>query len=251
MKILDCETLDSTYESLEAILGLERREIITVLASIEPDTLSAACPEGYPAQWDYLSSLVQKTTRRRAAFDATCWFHCTRTWQHAFEEGLLPHSQVQDKVWEFLYGLVKDRVTLADWNQRQKEVRSCGLYHLRLKSGRCDDGPWGCLIRESAIEVCRSGMFVNYFDLPELVDNILRGVTLKGIDLEKEYKAQTQPTIVKFRTDCHQSQLLGTALFYAYSKHHDLGIGESCNRTDGGGGQPIPKEDIVKVEYLP
>jgi hypothetical protein len=250
MRILDCETIDTTYDSLGTILGLSHEELTRLFRLIDPDAMQARHPEGWPAQRRYLFSFIQEQTGCRIDFDATCWFHCTRTWGHAFEEGLLPHSLTQERVWEFLYRLVKDGQTWEQWGQIRESAMHSELYSERLRGGSSEDGPFGLLVRESAIAVCRSSVFVDYFDLPELVDNICRGVVLRDVDLKKEYIAHTKPTIVKFRTDCHRPDELQVALFYAYSRHYGLDVGMSCNWCYNGNGRVVPKERILKIEGL-
>lgn len=81
-----------------------------------------------------------------------------------------------------------------------------------------------------------------------MVDNICRAFIPPDVDLRKEYRAHTRPTIVKFRTNCHTTNELHVALFYAYSKHHGLDIGESCNWCYNGEGRVVSKGRILKIE---
>lgn len=250
MRILDCETIDTTYDSLEAILGLSRERLNGLFGLIDPDAIEVRHPEGYPAQQRHLFSFVKEETGCRTTFDATCWFHCTRTWGHTFEEGLLPHSLIQEKIWEFLYRLIEDGQTRKRWGQVKENALHSGLYSDRLRGGSSEDGPFGLLVRESAIVVCKSSVYVDYFDLPELVDNICRGVVLQDVDLAKEYMSHTKPTIVKFRSNCHRPDELRVALFYAYRRHYALDVGMSCTWCYNGNGHIVPKERILKVEVL-
>jgi hypothetical protein len=252
MRILDCETVETTYNSLEAILGLSRENLTSLFDSVEPHAFADQHPEGYRAQWRGLLSLLQAETDCQTDFDATCWFHCTRTWEHAFDEGLLPHSLVQEKIWDFLFQLVKDRLTSEQWAVVRKKVPVISrLYAGRLQQGSADDGPHGLLVRESAIAVVESGWGVNYFDMPELVDNICRGFRqLHDIDLEREFRTYTRPAIVKFRDDGHLPEALQVAIFYVYCKRHDLCVTESCNRCYSGHGHVVDRCRIEKVDFL-
>ena len=251
MKTLDCETPDATYNSLQAILGVGREELIGLFDSIDPDALYAKHPETDLARGGYLLSLLQKETGCSTDFDATCWFHCTRTWGHGYPDGLLPLSMAGETVWDFLYSLVKDRVTEKQWQTFEEDiVPASELYSVRYEAGKRDDGPYALLVRESARAVA-GNYGVDYFELPEHVDNICRGMPGPlGDALRTEYQAHTRPAIVKFRTDCHGSAELEMALYYVYRKHYDLDIGVPCNCCYDGEGRAIPKGDILDVEYI-
>ena len=250
MRTLDCETIDTAYESLANIIDVAHPELSGVFDSIAPGRLVGESPEGWPTRWRRLFSFVQEETRCRAHFDATCWFHCTRTWDHAFREGLLPQSLAEERIWQFLYQLVRDPQMKNRWEEVREGAQRSPLYSERRQGGSSEDGPFGLLIRESAMAACHSPRFVNYFDLPELVDYICRADILQGTDLAGEYRARTKPTIVKFRTKCHRADELRVAVFYAYAKRHGLDVTESCNWCYCGKGRGIPKEDILKVEVL-
>jgi hypothetical protein len=243
MRILDCETIDTTYESLEAILRLSRKYLSLLFDSLSPDDLADQHPEN---QSQGFLSFIQAQAGCQVDFDATCWFHCTRTWEQDFEEGLLPHSLIEERVWDFLYELADDRPTQKKWEEMKESARRSELYAYRLQS---EDGPFGLLIRESAIAVAGDYGW-NYFDLPELVDNICRVLDLHDVRLRERYRAHTRPTIVKFRTSCHRRDELAMASFYAYRRHHRLDISWACNLCYDAKGQVVPKDHILSVQQV-
>src|SRR6266576_2433296 len=99
MKTLDCESVDSTYESLKQILGISRSNLESLFDEIaitrleDSDAASRISPE------DYVLTGVQQISRTQSEYDQTCWFHLTRVSEPSrFENGLLPLPQVIESI---------------------------------------------------------------------------------------------------------------------------------------------------------
>jgi hypothetical protein len=71
MKILDCESLKSTCESLENILGIKESRLHKLFDSM--DVYDDSCTDIEPIS--RLFSYVVNETHCQVDFDATCWFH--------------------------------------------------------------------------------------------------------------------------------------------------------------------------------
>lgn len=252
MRILDCETIGKTYGSLEAILGIDRETLKSLFASIVPSALTHAYPGGCPAEGRGLLSRLRCQTGCPTDFDATRWFHCTRTWEHAFEEGLLPHSLAQEKIWEFLHQMVAHRLTSEQWNSARNAIPRTELYAERLRQGSRDDGPHALLVRESAMVEAKSGWGTDYFTIPELVDNISRPFyQMYNIDLATEFQMRTRAAIVKFQINEQPQEALQVAAYYAYRKFHGLDVGEGvCSLCYSGQGHTVDPRWIEKVEFI-
>src|SRR5262245_8960616 len=94
MTVLDCETIDSIYGSLEAIAGVKRSAIESFLDSMDLEALyRSSSPPRIPGN-DYLLDAFRRTFRSELSYDATCWFHLTRVPEGCnFEAGILPLNQ--------------------------------------------------------------------------------------------------------------------------------------------------------------
>ena len=252
MKTLDCESLSSTYKSLEFILGLTKHELQQIFDSTDiPGRVSDSAD---PAK--ELFSYIERQTHCQAEFDATCWFHCTRTWpSNTFDIGLLPLDQVIDKIWNFLFDLTKGQITSQQWADFKHSIESSNshwadLYRMKLANAKLHGGPHALLIREAAIEAAKSSMYWNYFEIPEIVYDISECCPYR-IDLKHEFVTKTAPCIVKFRDDRAEIGPLRGALIYVYHKHRNLDLLPASNCCFPGEGIRIPNDGSFKVEFLP
>lgn len=252
MKILDCESIGSTYKSLENILGIKKSRLHKLFDSVK--IYDDSCSDIEPTQ--RLFSYVIHATHCQSDFDATYWFHCTRTWSsNTFDKGLLPLGQVIDKIWDFLFDLTKGQVTSQQWADFKHSIESSNshgadLYRMKLANAKLHGGPHALLIREAAIEAAKSSMYWNYFEIPEIVDDIFKCCPYR-IDLRHEFVTKTAPCIVKFRDDSAEIGPLRRALIYAYHKHHNLDLLPASNCCFPDEGIQIPNDGSFKVEFLP
>ena len=222
MKILDCESIESTYESLETILGVKKSGICQLFDSIK------VYEEMRESNSDFLLSRIQEKTNCKTHFDKTCWFHATRTWQdNEYDEGLLPSDQAAPKIADFLCKLVNKPLNIQVHKDKMHEE---GL------------GPLGFLIREIAF--VRNTSFTDFFKSPEIVvDN----------DLEELYKANTVKCIIKFVDQQTTREASSKALLYAYHKHCGRPLDDpldSLTHPFNGKGTPVPKENICRIEFI-
>ncbi len=229
--MLDCESIESTYKSLEDILGVKKSDLCQLFDSVE---VYGKTRERY---CESLFSYIQRKTDCKAHFDKTCWFHATCTWSgNTYEDGLLPTRQALNKIWDFQSALVKGQTTIPERIKSSNPGGDVHLYELKCHNG----GPFGFLLRELAF-VCDS-TYVNYFDSPEIVEDI---------GLNELYHANTVPCIVKFRDQQTSTEQMCIALLYAYHDHHDIGLtygGELAHSFDGEN-KTVPKDRILKVEF--
>ena len=154
MKILDCESIESTYKSLEMILGTTKSDICQLFDSVE------VYKEMRESFCGFLLSYIQEETDCKTNFDKACFFHATRTWpDNTYEDGLLPTKQAEGKICNFLSELVNGQTTIT-----------LGGNAMIRQNKYNYGGPLGFLIREFAF--VRDSMYVNYFDSPEIVEDI-------------------------------------------------------------------------------
>ena len=230
MKELDCESIESTYKSLEAILGIKKSDLCQLFDSVE---VYGKTRERY---CESLFTYIQRKTDCQAHFDKTCWFHATRTWpDNTYEDGLLPTKQALNKISDFCSELVKRQTTIPERIKSSNPGGDACLHELKC----CNGGPFGFLIREFAF--VPDSMYVNYFDSPEIVEDI---------GLKELYHTKTVPCIVKFHDQRTSTEKLSIALLYAYHDHSDIGLtygGELAHSFDGEN-KPVPK-DRIKVEF--
>lgn len=155
MKVLDCETIDSTYESLEQILGTGRSQLETVFDGVDVERFYRDNPRHPQPPEDLIFSEVRKVATLSGNYDRTCWFHLTRTAPtNTFDQGILPLGQCLDAIWNFLYSLAKRQVTQEEWNRFRHDMGSD--HHADLYEMKAHDpmhwGPYALLTRDHAFK---------------------------------------------------------------------------------------------------
>src|SRR4051794_25961935 len=103
MHTLDCETLDTTYDSLAAILQRPRADLEAWIRSLDPDALKG----GEAAVWS--AFCASQSVSNNCAWTTTTFFHVTRALDPtAFQRtGLLPlRAPLLDLLWGQLRSLV-------------------------------------------------------------------------------------------------------------------------------------------------
>jgi hypothetical protein len=110
-------------------------------------------------------------------------------------------------------------------------------------------GPYGSLLRE--VVVRPTGAHRDFLDTPEIVYDLAQFVGGSAASRIREmYRSRTRRCIVWFIGREHRPDVLKHALMYVHHAvrgENDPGHWNTCFN---GGGKGIPREDILKVEWL-
>lgn len=254
-RILDCESRDSTYHSLERILGCARDKLESIFSDIgDVEELYKIPPKPAGLGHEVLFSAVTKRLSKRVfAYDQTCWFHVTRAVENnTFEAGILSSGDVTGFFWGFLFDLLDGAVSRDDWEKFKKNIAIKGgfdseVYRTRLIPEH--SGPFAMLVRDIAFKAKEVGNH-DYLDMPEVVQNICicLGEPQKA-NLLNAFRRSTKPCIVKFIDDGTRPEYLWAALYYLYSLYRGEKLSYISNACFGNEGRPIPKSQILKIEF--
>jgi hypothetical protein len=251
MKILDCETTDSTYESLENILGVKRGILERIFGTLDVEEFYREHRHYAHPPEDLMYSEVRKVSTLSGTYDRTCWFHITRTIPSStFEQGILPLGQCIDGIWAFLQALAKRAVSAEEWAAFKEDMgdhHGAGLYAMKV-SDKMHWGPYALLSRDHAFKSSEIGNH-DYFGAPEIVKDICLCFSEKfGYDLLGTFMRKTKPCVVKFvagpRGGC-----VSAAVYHLYNVYRGNSCSIQCNTCFDGDGVTIPREDILKVEF--
>lgn len=251
MKVLDCETADSTYASLESILGVRRGDLETIFGGLDVEEFYRAHPRYPHPPEDLVYSEVRKISALPGTYDRTCWFHITRTVpSNNFERGILPLGQCIDGIWDFLYSLAKKRVSPEEWATFRADMgdhHHASLYEMKVH----DDmhwGPYALLSRDHAFKPGEIGNH-DYLGTPEIVEDICICFSEKfGFDLLAAFMRKTKPCIVKFVAG-PRSGCMSTAVYHLYNVYRGNRCSIQCNTCFDGEGVAVPGANILKVEF--
>lgn len=256
MKVLNCESVTSIYESIESAFGIDAlslnklfvvlKDKLTYLEMVSDD--------------DLLLPLKERMTTDKL-FDATCWFHLTRTVQsNKFEQGILPLGQVIDSIWDMLFGLLNNSFPLEQWIEFRKGMEGeyprddPRVFDYRLKvHDEFHWGPYAYLLKEYALyDYKNSRELTHYFDKAEVVENICISFKQRyHIDLLKMFKKNTQPCVVQFIDHNFTTRHLVAALRYLYFTYHEaIDLFGGLIPTYDGKGVVVGPECIVTVEFI-
>jgi len=87
MKILDGETLDSTYESLDLILNVSRTRLEHLFENFEVGCDHRGSSRMHRPPEDILFAEVAGMATGQIRYDCVCWFHLARAnLDHSFSE---------------------------------------------------------------------------------------------------------------------------------------------------------------------
>src|SRR5262245_32218773 len=123
MRVLDCETAETTYRSLECILGIQRSDLDAILESLDVENGCNGKYAGAPEK--YVFDGVMEAADGNQGFEQTYWFHLTRTSSiSSFEAGVLPLHQRLDQIWVDLERLALTLVSAHTWSAFRREMGS-------------------------------------------------------------------------------------------------------------------------------
>ena len=180
----------------------------------------------------------------------TDWFHATRAAPSTtFEDGILPRSEIVDRIWSFLGDLALCWSTADEWLAFRNRMRGEGANRYRLRADLGDEGPYGFLIRETILSLDRLGQWDYLAQGPETpYDICLSYREMFSQDLHGRFLDATRPCIVHFRSDCTYSWHVEVALEYLFAviARDDRWPVAISNRS----GQAVAPSAIVDVEWL-
>jgi hypothetical protein len=250
MIVLDCESLDSAYESIQSIFGLSRQTIDEVFAA--PDFERLQLEHGLQDEPHLLFERFKAESSSQFRLDAVYWFHLSRVQSpNAFESGILPLRDQVDNIWDSLRLMVADRISDSEWAEFRKEMGdsdSAFLYHLK-RNDPDHWGPYGVLVRDVAFCPTEIGNH-DYLDMPEIVEDIsLCFEDRYGFDLRSAFTQNSKPCIVKFVDTNPHERCFPPALYYLYSRFHGGRLSLSCNTCFDGRGSSVRPEQIHRIEF--
>lgn len=254
MKILDCESVDSTYASLEEITEINHKEIKKYLANFD---MNKYC-ESHP--WEYgdkiLLNLFKKKYNCGCKFDYTCWFHLTRTFKdNKFERGILPLGEIINEIWDLLFELLPKEFSKIEWIKFRENLERCmdddsaESYRLKIND-QIHWGPFAMLVRGIAFKAPDVGNH-DYLAVPEIIEDICECFkNFHEYDLLGKYKSETRPCIIKFKTADSLPDYLGSALYYLYCIAHNVAFSLHCNTCFDAMNNRIDNINIQKIDYV-
>ena len=248
MRTLDCESIDSTYASIEEILRIERPALEEMLVNLDLDEARRRAG-GKPGSEVLLDEVTKHARATGPVFDRTCWFHFTRSHpRNSFSKGILPLRDALPYVWGFLLMLLPEDFPLEAW-YRFAENPPSEPYRRRLNDPACW-GPFALLPREAGLSF-REFDTHDSLGVPEIVEDICSAFQEEhDFDLLRVYRQNTRPCVVKFVEQQTSPGHIGNVLHYLYRHLHGGPFSADCRIDFDAKGVAIPPERIRKVEFL-
>lgn len=255
MKILDCDSLDSIYNSLKHIIGASREEILELL-DFDIESYYESNPGFYGTGDALLLNMLKNKYDADITINQTYWFHLTRTLEASdWSKGILPLQMMIDKIWECLFVLVGNGFSKKEWLSFKKDVESSYNHHsahlYRLKvAGEIHWGPYAMLIKDIAFRADEVGNH-DYLQIPEIVEDICTCFEDRYNDnLLLKYIKNTRPCIVKFISNGGKPTYIGNTLFFLYNSFHGLEMCMHCNSCFDNYGEPVSANSIKSIEFF-
>lgn len=248
---LDCESLESTLESLKNLFSCQKQDLEDLLLSLDIDGI-------YKEHWesitipseDYLYKFCLDNLGAHDTLSSVCWFHLTRTTEeNLFENGILPLGCVLDNLWAMLVSKAPSK-EVKDNLLKIKSKNNSYLYTLKAPD-EAHWGPYAILVRAVAFNA-ESLFQHNYLRMPEIIEDIcLEYEETYKLDLLSHYNSNLIPKIVKFRSNNRLDDgCIKAALFYAYTGiRNQLPCANAVTCFDSEG-IAVPAEDILNIENV-
>lgn len=255
-KILDCETVESTYFSLSNILQLDKNEIENFLRKTDIEDYYNKHPYYNHRADEFLLNKIIKDYNLKIQFDKVCWFHLARTMDSlAFNDGIYPLGYYIDNLWMSLYSLVKERISEGEWKKFRNRIEVdydnhfAYLYRMKVKD-EFHWGPYAMLVKDAAFSSQEIGNH-DYLEVPEIIEDIsICFNEIYGINILENYIKNSKPIIVKFTSENIREYYVGVALNYLYNKLHNYGMTLDCNTCYDGKANTVLREAIIKIEEV-
>jgi len=246
MQALDCSSIETTYASLERILGTARADIDSAIAQVD---LEAYC-ETHPHRQDNGDELLLRLVCEHLGVTPRCdrvvWFHLTRTTPGCrFEDGIQPLGSQLDAIWALLQELSTFQLPAEEWQRFRlapgpTEDRSAYFYHMKSE-GQHHWGPYAALNRDHAFHPRDWGAH-DYLGGPEIIQDICRcfqarppchPVTVSPCH-RVTLSAATRPCIVSLWDDHPRPHAVvaavvaAAAVNYLYATYTGTAYGHNC-----------------------
>jgi len=200
---------------------------------------------------EFLLDAFRRTFRTGLSYDATCWFHLTRTDETAtFEDGILPLGRQLDSIFDWLYRLLQDVVSAQQWANFKDEIprEAPGIYQMKT-TNPFYWGPYAILVRDLAFKPGEVGNH-DYLSEPEIIEDICDCFEkLYHLDVFKIFLQKTKPCIVKFIDRGTRTNYLRAALWHLHKIAWQEECTDYCNDCFDGQGVTVRKNQILSVKF--
>lgn len=250
---LDCTTPDTTLTSLAVILGIDATELHRRIRSFDLEDFCERNPSQPKPACDVVAEHIVGANPAIRWPQLIRWFHATRVPPSAaFADGIQPLSLRLSQIWTFLGQLALQWTSPEAWSRFQAHPDGSGLAAYSLKvTDPTHQGPYAFLIRDVPLRP-RDTLSHDYLGVPEIVADIGQSFTDQfGHDLREAYRQATCSCLVHFDSDVPREDAVWAALYYVYRATWGTGLCIEANTCFDGEGKTIPRDRIVKVEFLP
>lgn len=256
--MLDCESNESALKSLAELYDVHVDTIKSVLGRIQADNAIAQY-SGHDAPFEQVvfSVFNRLIGKNAGVISQVAWFHITRAdrYRNSFSsDGIMPLRDNLPAIWDYLYSLVRDEISPADWIAFKGSMESSSSHWANLYRMKVGDklhwGPFGFLVREISLVPEEVGNY-DYFKMPEIVRDICAVFSeTRPINLRARYQRATTPCIVKFCQNGGTPDLIVRTIYYTFCKIFEMGLSIDASTCFDGGGKRISPEQVLACEYL-
>jgi hypothetical protein len=246
---LDCETSELAEQSLATILRMDVTRLGNRIREIKKTDFEINTSTE-DDRWLPMLNAVAGRKITDSDGGQTCWFHASRIKDFSsFRQGILPLPRNVNRIWNMLYPLVADRVTLEEWKEFRRETVADnygGHSAMVVNAWMANEGPYAFLFTESAMSPKDSGNH-DYFASSELIEWIASCFERKfRVSLHDRHHAATQPALIKFWTPGIKAVHLGATVDYLLHRHLGWSISnvDPCFSADG---EQITPAQVIKA----
>lgn len=254
---LDCDSIDSTYESFESLFEVTKAELEAVFKGLDLDKYASENPHAYLSADEIVFRHLKDHCKPRREPVEICWFHATRTTEsNRFAEGISALQDMKEPIWRFLFSLASasNWIDELSWQRFRSEVetkyssQSAGLYGMKIADS-FHWGPYAFLVRDVALHSKEIGG-QDYLRSPEIVEDICRCFLEQyGKNLLEKFRQHTKPCIVKFIDSGPGPGAIRVAAYYLHSMLWKQPLSHLLMYSFDGKGKPVPHGHIERIDF--
>jgi hypothetical protein len=252
-KTLDCETYERALESLASAFGVQTKELLEIINSIDLEETFSDQPDLGRPNHALANQVVAATGKSVTLPEQICWFHLTRTTQDCdFRDGILPLGAALEKIWTMLGDITEGTEHAINFARIRKEPRGNFQYNLKVSNTNYA-GPYAMLIRDAAFRHKEIGNH-DYLSLPEIISDICEMYQEQfDLDISHIFKERLYPCIVKFRSkpknEQHSISLIASSTYYLYRIAKNEAMNVYSGDNFDGQNTAVPPSDILSMTF--
>ena len=240
MNCLDCETYETTLQSVSKIMGIPSDQLLNCLVNMDYYTLyndNVHCHE-VPFREFLFEKVCDYFYVHNFEINCICWFHLSRTMHPEWfaKKGILSLREIEPLLHD---DIEKLRQQIGNPPKYTYKWPTYGMIN-----ESCRQGPFAMLIKDVAFHSDEMRNH-DYLSIPEYIEDM-------GAEIADLFRKNSTSVIVKFKASpqYEAKEYLKVVIFYLYSIINKIELSVYCNTCYEAPLHRVPPEDIIYIKKV-